>query len=102
MLEIKIVNDAISYDDICNFIEFHDFNSWRDKISEDKSKFGEEDDKFSKVVFYDDDLLKNEIIEFVEYLASWLTRGVIITAKADWGSVKVTKTLNGHILSEIQ
>ena len=101
-MEIKIVNDVISYDDICKFIEFNDFNSWRDKIREEPSEFSEEDDKFSKVVFYDDDLLKNEIIEFVEYLASWLMRGVIITAEADWGSINVTKTLNGHILSEIQ
>ena len=102
MLEIKIVSDVISYDDICKFIEFNDFNSWRDKIREEQSEFSEEDDKFSKVVFYDDDLLKNEIIEFVEYLASWLTRGVIITAEADLGSINVRKTLNGHILSEIQ
>lgn len=102
MLEIKIVSNVISYDDICNFIEFNDFNSCRDKIREEQSEFNEEDDKFSKVVFYDDDLLKNEIIEFVEYLASWLTRGVIITAEADWGSINLTKTLNEHILSEIQ
>ena len=56
MLEIKIVSNVISYDDICKFIEFNDFNSWRDKIREEQSEFNEEDDKFSKVVFYDDDL----------------------------------------------
>ena len=56
MLEIKIVSDVISYDDICKFIEFNDFNSQRDKIREEQSEFSEEDDKFSKVVFYDDDL----------------------------------------------
>ena len=102
---IQIRNTSLTSEELKDFIEFHDFDQWKNALDVDKSHFVESEgtDEVVSIVVDDENLYDIEITDFVDTLISWLNVGTEITVTdCDKVKVKAHKTKNGGVEMQVE